>query len=110
MDEIYCCLSGKESKLRLNQEKKDCKEVTTKYWSQGVRSGASRQKTRDRPRSQTAVGPRYVQVSRIHKISYILEPVIDRRSYKNQIVGIELTLETLSLCGLIHLAFAKIDI
>jgi hypothetical protein len=36
LDEIYCCLSGKESKLRLNQEKKDCKEVTTKYWSQGM--------------------------------------------------------------------------
>jgi hypothetical protein len=48
--------------------------------------------------------------SRIHKISYILEPVIDRRSDENQIVGIELALETLPLCGLIHFSFAKIDI
>ncbi len=47
--------------------------------------------------------------SEIYKISYILELVIDRRSYENQIVGIELTLETFSLSGLIHFAFAEID-
>lgn len=47
--------------------------------------------------------------SEIYKISYILELVIDGRSYENQIVGIELTLEALSLSGLIHFAFAEID-
>ena len=48
-------------------------------------------------------------MSEIYKISYILELVIDGRSYENQIVGIELTLEALSLSGLIHFAFAEID-
>ena len=47
--------------------------------------------------------------SEIYKISYILELVIDRRSYENQIVGIELTFEALSLSGLIHFAFAEVD-
>ena len=35
---------------------------------------------------------------------------MDRRSHENQVVGIELALEALSLGGLIHFAFAKIDI
>jgi hypothetical protein len=35
---------------------------------------------------------------------------MDRRSHENQIVGIELALEAFSLGGLIHFAFAKIDI
>jgi hypothetical protein len=45
-----------------------------------------------------------------HSLSYILEPVMDRRSHENQIVGIELALEAFSLGGLIHFAFAKINI
>jgi hypothetical protein len=45
-----------------------------------------------------------------HRLSYILEPVMDRRSHENQIVGIELALEAFSLGGLIHFAFAKINI
>ena len=45
-----------------------------------------------------------------HLLSHILEPVMDRRSHENQIVGIELALEALSLGGLIHFALAKIDI
>ena len=48
--------------------------------------------------------------SEIYKISYILEPVIDRRSDENEIVGIEFAFEAFALGGLIHLAFAKIDI
>ena len=42
--------------------------------------------------------------------SHILESVMDRRSHENQVVGIELAFEALSLGGLIHFAFAKIDI
>ncbi|MEJ2235551.1 MAG: hypothetical protein P8X67_16650 [Syntrophobacterales bacterium] len=41
---------------------------------------------------------------------YILEPVKDRRSHQNQVIGIELALEAFALGGLIHFAFAKIDI
>jgi hypothetical protein len=49
-------------------------------------------------------------ITAILLFSHILEPVKDRRSHENQIVGIELAFEALSLGGLIHLAFAKIDI
>jgi hypothetical protein len=35
---------------------------------------------------------------------------MDRRSRENQVVGIELALEAFSLGGLIHFAFAKINI
>lgn len=47
--------------------------------------------------------------SRIHKISYSLEHVSEGRSYKNQVIGIELNLEALTQGRLIHLALAKVD-